>query len=133
MEGAPNGGTRLFYQDLRKNDNRVVELLNDFDASYEFLDNNGQTFWFKTDRNAAKGSVIAIDIHQPDASKWKVVHSGSPGDPEQGVGDIQPVLSLPILRMPLSTVKIFREDGSYEKNPEIPRTGHRRGVRRPAE
>jgi prolyl oligopeptidase len=40
---------RLYYKDLSKPDSQVVKLLDDFDAQYQFIDNDGPLFWFKTD------------------------------------------------------------------------------------
>lgn len=53
---------RVFYKDLTKPDSEVVELLNKMDARYNFIGNDGNTFWFLTDLNAPKGRVIAVDI-----------------------------------------------------------------------
>ncbi len=43
---------RLYYLDLQKPDGAVVELLNDFDAAYHFIDNVGTVFYFNTDLKA---------------------------------------------------------------------------------
>ena len=43
---------RFFYKDLSQSDAKVVELLNDFDADYSFIDNIGTTFYFRTDLKA---------------------------------------------------------------------------------
>jgi prolyl oligopeptidase len=51
----------------------VVELLNEFDASYEFIDNVGSVFYIQTDLNAPRGRVIAIDINNPDRAAWKQI------------------------------------------------------------
>jgi len=56
---------RVFYKDLRQSDSKVVELLNKQDAAYEFLEHEGTLFWFKTDLNAPKGRIIAIDVRHP--------------------------------------------------------------------
>jgi prolyl oligopeptidase len=64
---------RVFYQDLSLADPHTVELLNDFDAEYDFIDNDGPVFWFKTDSNAPRRRVIAIDITKPQRSAWKEV------------------------------------------------------------
>jgi prolyl oligopeptidase len=61
---------RVLYKDLTKAEGAVVELLMDFDAEYEFIDNDGTTFWFKTDLNAPRGKVIAIDITKPARENW---------------------------------------------------------------
>ena len=62
---------RIFYLDLNEPDAAVVELLNAFDASYSFIENDGTVFWFHTDLNAPRGKVIAVDIAQAEAEHWK--------------------------------------------------------------
>ena len=62
---------RVFYRDLALANAPVVELLNDFDASYRFLGNDGATFWFRTDQNAPRGRVIAVEISKPARAEWK--------------------------------------------------------------
>jgi prolyl oligopeptidase len=64
---------RVFYQDLSDPKATTVELLNDFDAEYDFIDNDGPVFWFKTDLNAPRRRVIAIDTSKPGRSNWKEV------------------------------------------------------------
>ena len=56
---------RVFYKDLRTPDSAVVELLNKQDAAYSFLDNDGTVFWFRTDLDAPRGRIVAIDVAQP--------------------------------------------------------------------
>lgn len=63
----------VFYVDLHSGSAEVVELLNTFDASYDFIDNDGTTFWFRTDHIAPKGRVIAINIEQPRPDRWTEV------------------------------------------------------------
>lgn len=53
---------RVFYKDLEATDNEVVELLPDADASYSFVGNDGERFWFFTDRKAPKGKLVEVDI-----------------------------------------------------------------------
>src|SRR5215471_13231024 len=64
---------RLYYKDLTKPDSEVVRLLDDFDAEYSFVDNDGPVFWFKTDRDAPRGRVIAIDTRHPERANWKTI------------------------------------------------------------
>jgi prolyl oligopeptidase len=57
---------RVFYKDLRNPQAQVVELLNKKDAEYEFLDNDGPVFWFRTNLNAPRGRIVAIDTSKPE-------------------------------------------------------------------
>jgi len=61
---------RVYYKDLTKPDSAVVELLNDFDAEYGFIDNDGPVFYFHTDLDAPRYRVIAIDTTKPARDQW---------------------------------------------------------------
>ena len=39
-----------------------VDLIEDFDNEYSFIGNDGPIFYFKTDLQAPRGRLIAIDI-----------------------------------------------------------------------
>jgi len=63
--------TRVYYKDLKKSDSQVVKLLDDFDAAYTFVGNEGSRFWFQTDRKAPRGKIIEIDVNKPGSENWK--------------------------------------------------------------
>jgi prolyl oligopeptidase len=50
-----------------------LELLNDFDASYDFIDNDGRTLFFRTDLDAPRSRIIAIDLDRPRREHWRQV------------------------------------------------------------
>ena len=60
---------RVLYQDLQvapgKPANPIVELIDNFEAEYSFVDNDGPVFFFKTNLQAPRGKLIAIDIRKP--------------------------------------------------------------------
>ena len=53
--------------------NGFVELLNDFDASYGFVDNIGGTIFLTTNLNAPRSKVISIDLANPAKGSWKEI------------------------------------------------------------
>jgi prolyl oligopeptidase len=63
----------IFYKDLSQADSKVVELLNQFEAEYAFVGNDGPTFWIRTDRDAPRGRLVAIDTTAPDRANWKEI------------------------------------------------------------
>jgi len=63
----------LFYKDLSQPDSEVVELLPDFDASYSFVGNIGSNFFIRTDLDAPKHKLIAIDVRKPDKVHWRTI------------------------------------------------------------
>jgi prolyl oligopeptidase len=64
---------RLYYKDLTRADAEVVKLLDDFDAQYQFVDNDGPVFWLKTDLDAPRGRLIAIDTRRPERDRWQTI------------------------------------------------------------
>ncbi len=47
-----------------------VRLLDDWDALYQFLGNDGTTFYFQTNLDAPRNRVIAIDVTHPERERW---------------------------------------------------------------
>jgi len=57
---------RFRYRDLSDPQAELVELIDNFDAAYGFIDNDGTRFWFETNDGAPKGKVVEIDIATGD-------------------------------------------------------------------
>ena len=49
------------------------ELVDNFESEFDFIDNDGPIFYFKTDLNAPRGRVVAIDTRNPDAKNPKEI------------------------------------------------------------
>jgi prolyl oligopeptidase len=113
---------RLFYRDLQSPDSPVVELLNDFDASYGFIDNVGTVFYLRTDLNAPRGRVVAIDALHPERANWKEIIPQS-GDRLQRASLVNDQLIADYLKDAHSAVKIFTRDGALVRTVELPGIG----------
>ncbi len=61
----------IFYKDLQTPGAKVIELINNFDSSYTFIGNEGPVFFFRTDRNAPRGNLLAIDTNKPGSANWR--------------------------------------------------------------
>jgi prolyl oligopeptidase len=64
---------RVFYKDLSRPDSKVMPLIDNFDAAYDFIDNVGSVFYFATDRNAPRKRIVAIDVNKPQEANWTTV------------------------------------------------------------
>ena len=64
---------RVKYMDLSNSDRKFVDLIDTFENEFSFEGNEGTTFFFKSDFNAPKGCVLAIDIANPARENWKVI------------------------------------------------------------
>src|SRR2546430_9319474 len=50
-----------------------VRVLDDFDASYAFVGNDGPVFYFLTDLDAPRKRVVAVDTRHPERARWREV------------------------------------------------------------
>lgn len=64
--------TRLYYKDLHSED-EFVRLLDEQDAGYDYLGNDGPLFYVATNKDAPNGRVIAIDIRRPEPDAWREI------------------------------------------------------------
>ena len=113
---------RVYYRDLTMPSAPVVELLNDFDASYDFLGNDGATFWFRTDLNAPRGRVIAVNIAKPARAEWKELVPQSTETLRQ-VSVVNDQFVGIYLRHARSEVRVFGLDGKPVRTVALPGIG----------
>jgi prolyl oligopeptidase len=113
---------RVFYRDLQKLGSAVEELLTDFDADYTFIDNDGPLFWFRTDLNAPRGRVIAIDIRKPERANWKEIIPQA-AETLQAVGMVHDQFIGIYLKDAHSQVKLFSRDGVLARELDLPGIG----------
>lgn len=52
-----------------------MKLIDNFDAEYDYVTNEGTVFTFKTNRHAPNYRLITIDFNDPEECKWKVLVS----------------------------------------------------------
>ncbi len=50
-----------------------VELIDNFEHDYTFVGNDGPTLYFKTDLDAPRRRLIAIDLDRPAAKNWQEI------------------------------------------------------------
>jgi prolyl oligopeptidase len=48
---------------------QVVKLVDNWEAQYEYITNEGTLFWFKTNLKAPKNKLITIDLTRPDEAR----------------------------------------------------------------
>ena len=103
-------------------DGDVVKLLDDFDASYDFIGNDGTTLYFLTNLDAPRYRVIEIDTDNPGRSQWKEIIAESE-DVLENVLIINEQLVASYLHDAHSRIAIYAKDGTFEKNVELPTLG----------
>ncbi len=117
---------QLFYRDLSRPDSPVVELITGFEYEYEFIGNEGRTFWLNTDDGAPMRRVIAIDLDHPEKADWREV---IPEDDAvlRGVGLVGDHFLASYLRNAATQVKVFDLDGEMVREVPLPALGSANG------
>jgi len=113
---------RLYYRDLTNPNSEVVKLIDDFNAQYNFIDNDGPVFWIHTDLDSPRGKLIAIDTRHPEKANWKTVVPESP-DKLQFVGLVDNVFLLGYLKDARTEVRVHDLEGKFLRNVDLPGIG----------
>lgn len=122
VEQGTSPKNRLYYKDLTKPDAQVVKLLDDFDAEYRFVDNDGPVFWIRTDLKAPRGKLIAIDTRHPESANWKTVVAEGP-DKLEGAGTVDNLFLLSYLKDARNEVRVHDLKGKFLRNVDLPGIG----------
>ena len=118
--------TMVFYRDLQQANAPVVELLNQFDAAYSFVENDGPVFFFRTDLEAPRGRLVAIDIRTPDRAAWRtLIPEGR--DVLRGVSLVHDTFIASYLRDASNAVLLYEMDGKPLGEVKLPAIGSARG------
>ena len=111
----------LFYKTLDDEAGEVVEFMSDFDASYQFVGNDGPVFWLLTDLDAPLGRLIAIDVSEPDKTPRELI--GEADDKLEFVTCIGDRFFAGYLKDARSVVKVFDLNGRFESEIHLPGLG----------
>jgi prolyl oligopeptidase len=111
---------QIFYKDLLHPGGKVIELLNKQDAAYDFVGNEGNLFWFRTDLGAAKGRIIAIDVQNPEEIK-EIVPEAS--DKLESVSLVGNLFIANYLKDAHSLVRLFEPSGKPAGEIPLPGLG----------
>lgn len=117
---------QIFYKDLTKPDAEVVELLAGFEFEYDFVGNDGDTFWFNTDDNAPLRRVLAIDLDKPERADWREVIPEAK-EVLQGTGLVGDHFLALYLKDAASQVRIFDLGGEHVRDVALPAIGSAEG------
>ena len=121
---------RLFYKSLKHDngtlagikENKVVELIPDLEANYNFIANDGPNFYMLTDLNAPKSKVIAIDTTKPGKENWKtIIHETQ--DTLRGVSLLRERWFAHYMKDAQSVIRVFKKDGARDHDVKLPGIG----------
>ena len=112
----------VLYKDLANPNAEVIELINQFESDYSFIDNDDSVFYFRTDLNAPRGRVIAIDTKNPTSENWREIIPQS-AETLESVGILNNQFVADYLKDAHSQIKIFDLKGAFVREVELPGLG----------
>lgn len=116
----------VIYQDRTQPDSPFVELIKEFENDYTFVGNDGSVFYFKTDVEAPRGRVIAVDTKQPERENWREMIP-QVAETLVGVSLIHDQFVINYLKDARSQIKIFDIRGNLVRELELPSIGSAEG------
>src|SRR5271165_1149062 len=118
---------RVYYKDLSQPSLQVVKLLDEADAQYRFIDNDGAVFWFQTNLDAPRGRLIAIDTRNPERPNWKTIVPQAEGTLIQA-NVVDDKFLIEYLKDAQSEARVYDLQGKFLRNVELPGIGTTSGL-----
>jgi prolyl oligopeptidase len=121
-DGTTSRKARIVWKDLAEPYGMPVELIDKADAVYAFIANDGPVFYFRTDLDAPRSRVIAVDTRQPERAAWKTVIPQA----EETLLSAELVGNLFVcgyLKDAHTQVKLFSPEGRFVREVELPGIG----------
>ncbi len=118
---------RLHYLDLKDPKNPdfsggVVRLIDVVEADYSAIGNEGSTLFIRTDLDAPRGKIIAIDLANPDRGNWKTIVPQSE-DVISSASYIGGKFVVNYMQDAKSVLAVFARDGAPQGNIGLPGIG----------
>jgi prolyl oligopeptidase len=113
---------RVLYRDLSEPFGMLTELVDNFDNEYSFLGNDGPVFYFKTDVNAPRRRVVAIDTRHPQRDHWRELIP----QVEETLTDVHLVANQFVaayLKDAITQFKMYTLNGDFVREVEFPGIG----------
>ncbi|GCE18919.1 prolyl oligopeptidase family serine peptidase [Dictyobacter kobayashii] len=112
---------RLYYREIESS-SPFVRLLDEADASYDLIGNDGPIFYIQTNLDAPKGRIIAIDSARPEREHWRELI------PEQD--DVMAFAQIVNQQFVIAymhdahhEIKLYSKDGSLQQQLALPTLG----------
>ena len=106
-------------------------LFDELDAEYRFIGNDGDIFYILTTNGALNWRVVAVDINNPACENWLDVVPESE-EAIAGVSIVNQRFVVTAMRLSRHVIKIYRKDGSLERELLPPGLGAVPSASRPA-
>ena len=121
--GKGKKGNAIFYKDLSKGEKNFSPIVAEIgDSSYNIIDNVGDKFLMRTDKNAPNGQVVLVDPKNPDEKNWTEVLPERT-EPLQSVGTAGGKLFASWRKDVATSAYVFSLAGKLENEIKLPGLG----------
>ena len=118
-------GTRpqrmVYYKSLKTADAPILPLIENLDYKYDFIGNDGETFYFETDNGAPLGKIVSVKVSDKEKA-WKDLIPESK-ETLQGISFINNQFVLNYLKDAYTQIKIYDLNGKFVRDVQLPGIG----------
>ena len=113
---------QIMHQHLGDEGSSPAFLIEGFDNDYSFIGNVGDELYFRTNLDAPRNRLIAIDVNAPEAANWREIIPETENVLD-GVSLVGSKIVADYMQDAQTIVKIFDLDGNYESMVNLPGIG----------
>jgi prolyl oligopeptidase len=117
---------RVLYKDLTEPYGMPIDLVEDFENEFSFVGNDGPVFYFKTDLDAPRKRLIAIDIRHPEREKYREVIPQA-DETLTSVSFVANMFVTRYLKDAKTQIKMYSTAGEFIREVEFPGIGSASG------
>ena len=119
---------QIVHQDLAAENDEPDMLIEGFDYDYSLVGNVGSELYFRTNNDAPRNRLIAIDVENPEPENWREVIPQA-ADVLDGVSLVGGRIIADYMQDAQTVVKIFDLDGRQTGTVDLPGIGTAGGFR----
>ena len=105
-----------------------IAIATGFDADYSVVGSRGDTIFVRTNRDAPRGRIVAVDADRPQPAHWRTVVAES-GDVLRDARIVDGRIVVHALRDAASVLRVFATDGEPLRDIALPELGTVTGIR----
>ncbi len=113
---------RIMVKDLTDANAKPTDVIDTFENEYSLIDNDGPVLYFRTDKDAPKGRIIAIDLRDPAPAQWREIIPQSESLLE-GANVVNDQFVCAYLHDVATQIKLYSLTGDFIRNIELPGLG----------
>lgn len=111
----------VYFKNLTMEKAPIMPIIDNLQNSWSFIGNDGSTFYFRTDKDAARGRVVKIDVLAQNKGWTEVIPESA--DTLNGVQFINNQFVLNYMNDASTKIKVYETTGKWVRDVELPGIG----------